>query len=61
TYKVAGWASVAEPGNIPGDTGEMIWDQVETWLRDQKHIKPVKPNEPVLKGVEGNPGITDQC
>ena len=61
TYKVAGWASVAEPGNIPGDTGEMIWDQVETWLRDQKHIKPVKLNEPVLKGVGGNPGLTDQC
>ncbi|MFP4639068.1 MAG: thiosulfohydrolase SoxB [Guyparkeria sp.] len=60
-YKVAGWASVAEPGNIPGDTEEMIWDQVETWLRDQKHIKPVKPNEPVLKGMEGNPGITKDC
>jgi len=39
----------------------MIWDQVETWLRDQKHIKPVELNEPVLKGMEGNPGITSKC
>ncbi len=61
SYKVAGWASVAEPGNIPGDTGVPVWDQVEEWLRDQKHIKPVELNEPVLKGVKGNPGLTDKC
>jgi sulfur-oxidizing protein SoxB len=57
-YKVAGWASVHKPGQIPGDTGKMIWDQVEHWLRDKKHIKPVKINEPKLIGVKGNPGLT---
>lgn len=58
-YKVAGWASVQKPGEIPGDTGKMIWDQMETWLKDKKNIKPVKINEPKLIGVKGNPGLTD--
>ncbi|HSH84820.1 MAG TPA: thiosulfohydrolase SoxB [Guyparkeria sp.] len=65
SYKVAGWASVAEPGNIPGDTGEMIWDQVEGWLRDQKHIKPISKEElnrqVLLKGVDNNPGLDYDC
>lgn len=60
-YKVAGWASVQKPGEIPGDTGKMIWDQVEHWLREQKTIKPVKINEPRLIGVKGNPGIATHC
>jgi sulfur-oxidizing protein SoxB len=58
-YKVAGWASVQKPGEIPGDTGKMIWDQMEAWLKDKKHIKPVKINEPKLIGVKGNPGLTN--
>ncbi len=58
-YKVAGWASVQKPGEIPGDTGKMIWDQMETWLKDKKNIKPVKINEPKLIGIKGNPGLTD--
>ncbi len=51
-YKVAGWAPVAE-----GATGEPIWDLVATYLRSKKVIKPVKLNLPVIKGMQGNPGI----
>ena len=52
TYKVAGWAPVAE-----GATGEPIWDVVTKWLRDKKVVTPRKLNEPRLIGVAGNPGI----
>ena len=52
TYKVAGWAPVAE-----GVKGEPIWDVVETYLRDQKVIKSPVLNQPKLVGVEGNPGM----
>ena len=52
TYKVAGWAPVAE-----GAKGEPIWDVVATYLRAQKVVKPVKLNTPAIKGVAGNPGI----
>jgi sulfur-oxidizing protein SoxB len=52
TYKVAGWAPVAE-----GAKGEPIWDVVATYLRDQKVLKPRRLNLPAIKGVEGNPGM----
>ena len=52
SYKVAGWAPVAE-----GAQGEPIWDVVTKYLRDVKTVKPVKLNLPKLVGVEGNPGI----
>ena len=52
TYKVAGWAPVAE-----GARGEPIWDVVAKWLRDKKTVTPRRLNLPKLKGVEGNPGI----
>ena len=51
-YKVAGWAPVAE-----GASGEPIWDVVETWLRDQKVVKPRTPGRPALIGVQGNAGL----
>ncbi len=57
TYKVAGWASVAKPGEIPGDTGKMIWDVLEDYLVSKKHIAKVEVNSPELIGVEGNPGL----
>ena len=53
TYKVAGWAPVAE---VSKNAGAPIWDVVETYLKVTKVIKPVKPNTPRLVGVEGNPG-----
>ena len=52
TYKVAGWAPVAE-----GAKGEPIWDVVEKYLRDQKVIKAPVLNQPKLVGVDGNPGM----
>lgn len=52
SYRVAGWAPVAE-----GVKGEPIWDVVERYLRDQKVIKPRVPNVPRLIGLTGNPGI----
>jgi sulfur-oxidizing protein SoxB len=57
TYKVAGWAPVAEeaksqPGVKP------VWDVVETWLKAQGgRVKPRTINTPKLVGVAGNPGI----
>ncbi len=57
TYKVAGWAPVAEeartaPGNKP------VWDVVETWLKSQAgRVKPRSLNTPKLLGVLGNPGL----
>jgi len=52
TYKVAGWAPVAE-----GVSGEPVWDVVAQWLRSEKVVKPRKLNTPRLIGVQGNPGI----
>jgi S-sulfosulfanyl-L-cysteine sulfohydrolase len=52
TYKVAGWAPVAE-----GASGEPIWDVVAQWLRSEKVVKPRKLNTPRLIGVKGNPGL----
>ncbi|HEU4842621.1 MAG TPA: thiosulfohydrolase SoxB [Burkholderiaceae bacterium] len=52
TYKVAGWAPVAE-----GASGEPVWEVVGKWLRDKKTIAPRTLNTPRLIGMEGNPGI----
>lgn len=52
TYKVAGWAPVAE-----GAQGEPVWDVVARYLRDKKTVGPVDPNQPKLKGVKDNQGI----
>jgi sulfur-oxidizing protein SoxB len=52
TYKVAGWAPVAE-----GASGEPIWEVVARYLRDKKTIAPRKLNLPKLVGMSGNPGM----
>ena len=52
TYKVAGWAPVAE-----GAKGEPIWEIVAAWLRDQKTVKQRQLNLPAIKGAQGNPGL----
>ena len=52
TYKVAGWAPVAE-----GVQGEPIWDVMETYLKSEKVIKPRQLNMPTLKNMAGNPGM----
>lgn len=50
-YKVAGWASVAQPLE-----GKPIWDVVAEYLRDKKTVAVKDLNVPKLKNVEGNPG-----
>jgi sulfur-oxidizing protein SoxB len=52
TYRVAGWAPVAE-----GASGEPIWEVVARWLRDKKTITARKLNSPKLVGMAGNPGL----
>ncbi len=54
TYKVAGWAPVAEASK---NAGPPVWDVVETYLKAQKVIKPVVLNNPTLQGMAGNPGL----
>jgi sulfur-oxidizing protein SoxB len=51
-YPVAGWASVAQPLE-----GRPVWDVVAEYLRDKQTISHIELNEPVLKGVAGNPGL----
>ncbi len=52
TYRVAGWAPVAE-----GASGEPVWEVVESWLKARRTITPRKLNLPRLVGVQGNPGL----
>ncbi|HEX6156537.1 MAG TPA: 5'-nucleotidase C-terminal domain-containing protein, partial [Burkholderiales bacterium] len=52
TYKVAGWAPVAE-----GASGEPIWDLVARHLRARKRVPALRAQRPRLIGVKGNPGI----
>lgn len=52
TYKVAGWASVAE--NVEG---RPVWEVVAEYLRARRTLAPPTLNLPTLRGVEGNPGI----
>jgi sulfur-oxidizing protein SoxB len=52
TYKVAGWAPVAE-----GVKGDPIWDVITQYLRAKKTLDAPKLNLPRLVGVEGNPGL----
>jgi S-sulfosulfanyl-L-cysteine sulfohydrolase len=55
TYKVAGWAPVAE-GARDSDL-KPVWELVETWLKDKKRITPRRLNTPRLVGVDRNPGL----
>jgi len=57
TYKVAGWAPVAEEARHAGNPP--VWDVLETWLKAQGggRIKPPRINTPKLIGTQGNPGL----
>ena len=58
TYKVAGWAPVAEEArNAPGT--KPVWDVVEAWLKSQPggRVGARTINEPKLVGVQANPGL----
>ncbi|WP_374586919.1 thiosulfohydrolase SoxB [Ideonella dechloratans] len=58
TYKVAGWAPVAESAKTaPGV--KPVWEHVEAWLKSQGgRVKPRHINTPSLTGMQGNPGMT---
>jgi sulfur-oxidizing protein SoxB len=55
TYKVAGWAPVAEEARSAGN--RMVWDVVEQWLLAKGRVTPRQPNLPRLIGMQGNPGL----
>jgi S-sulfosulfanyl-L-cysteine sulfohydrolase len=56
TYKVAGWAPVAEGARTAG--ARLVWDVVEPWLKLEQRIALRRPNTPRLIGVQGNPGLS---
>jgi len=56
TYKVAGWAPVAEAARDAG--GEPVWDLMSRYLKSIKTVKARQLNSPTIKGVVGNPGIS---
>ena len=57
SYKVAGWAPVAEAASQAGHPP--VWDLVEAWLKGQRggRVQPRSLNTPRLVGVQGNPGL----
>jgi sulfur-oxidizing protein SoxB len=55
-YKVAGWAPVSEPARNSG--GEPVWEVVARYLRAHKTLPLLRPNVPLLKGVDGDRGLT---
>ena len=52
SYKVAGWSTVGAQSE-----GEPVWETVETYLKNVKHISNIKVDTPDIIGVKGNPGI----
>ncbi|MEY2994495.1 MAG: Trifunctional nucleotide phosphoesterase protein YfkN precursor [Pseudomonadota bacterium] len=52
SYKVAGWAPVAE-----NPQGPAIWDVMETYFKAHPVITPRKINTPKVVNMAGNPGI----
>jgi len=57
TYKVAGWAPVAEEARHAGN--QPVWDVLESWLKAQGggRVKARRINTPRLIGTQGNPGL----
>jgi sulfur-oxidizing protein SoxB len=57
TYKVAGWAPVAEEAkSLPGV--KPVWEHVETWLKAQGgRVQARRINTPKLVAMQGNPGM----
>jgi sulfur-oxidizing protein SoxB len=54
-YKVAGWSTVNSKA-----PGEPVWETVETYLNNVKHIKELKVDTPEIVGLKDNKGIV-QC
>jgi S-sulfosulfanyl-L-cysteine sulfohydrolase len=58
TYKVAGWAPVAEEASKAGN--KPVWEVVEPWLKAQGGVvKARKLNTPRLTGAVPNAGLAD--
>jgi sulfur-oxidizing protein SoxB len=55
TYKVAGWAPVAEEARQAG--GAPIWDVMAQWLRANKEVSARPLNQPRVVGMDRNPGM----
>ncbi|SCB33170.1 thiosulfohydrolase SoxB [Cupriavidus alkaliphilus] len=55
TYKVAGWAPVAEEARESG--GAPIWDVMAQWLRSAREVSARPLNLPRVRGMDGNAGI----
>ncbi|CAG2133143.1 hypothetical protein LMG31506_01179 [Cupriavidus yeoncheonensis] len=55
TYKVAGWAPVAEEARQTG--GAPIWDVMAQWLRASKEVSARPLNQPRVVGMDRNPGM----
>lgn len=55
TYKVAGWAPVAEEARQSG--GAPIWDVMAQWLRSTREVSARPLNQPRVRGMDGNAGI----
>jgi sulfur-oxidizing protein SoxB len=54
-YKVAGWSTVNSKA-----PGEPVWETVEKYLKNVKHIKKLKVDTPEIVGLKNNKGIV-QC
>ncbi len=54
-YKVAGWSTVNSKA-----PGEPVWESVEKYLKNVKHIKKLKVDTPEIVGLKNNKGIV-QC
>jgi sulfur-oxidizing protein SoxB len=54
-YKVAGWSTVNSKAS-----GEPVWESVEKYLKNVKHIKKLKVDTPEIVGLKNNKGIV-QC
>ncbi|WP_122894059.1 thiosulfohydrolase SoxB [Arcobacter peruensis] len=52
SYKVAGWSTVGAKS-----PGEPVWETVETYLGNVKHIANLRVDTPDIVGVKNNPGI----
>ncbi len=52
-YKVAGWSTVNSKA-----PGEPVWETVENYLKNVKHIKQLKVDTPEIIGIKNNKGIT---
>ncbi|KWR89366.1 thiosulfohydrolase SoxB [Cupriavidus sp. IDO] len=55
SYKVAGWAPVAEEARQAG--GAPIWDVMAQWLRASKEVTARPLNLPQVRGMDRNPGM----